>query len=263
MIRMISSVLALIRPYCIALAMLLTSVCAFSAPIEGHRYGSCAILTAGIGQFTLHAVLPPEELIIEAVEGHYRTHGLEPPKTIHVLSRGSTKISRVIDNNGVMFDVTPRSYDELAKDNFNHSELDINQLKDGVVLDAGSGLGLLVRDFRGRFIRAWGIDLVQQEGQPYYLVRGDVRKMPFEANTFTHIYSSFSVFMYYGNKVTVLREILREFSRVLVRGGHIYLTSFDANILPQIIAEFPEFMIADGPYISHSGVPTMTIKKAD
>jgi len=98
----------------------------------------------------------------------------------------------------------------------------------GRMLDVACGMGRHLEILIGRGQTAFGLDRsatllanAPPSVQPY-LVRGDMRQLPFRERGFTALFSFFTSFGYFGRR-SAHESLLAEFARVVASGGRLVL----------------------------------------
>jgi SAM-dependent methyltransferase len=106
---------------------------------------------------------------------------------------------------------------------------------DGLILDLACGAGRHMLEFERRGLRAIGLDLsaplleqARDRGRDLWLVRGDMRKLPFADRSFQFVANFFTSFGYFADPDEDAR-VLDEIRRVLEPGGCFALDFLNAE----------------------------------
>jgi len=131
------------------------------------------------------------------------------------------------------------------------------------LLDVGCGAGRHVRAFADRGARVVGVDLskdlldeAMRRGRCHY-VQADVRRLPFDDETFAHVTSLFTSFGYFDAAGD--RRHLREMRRVLRRGGTFVIDFLNpkrvrAQLVPESRRKSGEYEIRERRFIRRGRV---------
>jgi hypothetical protein len=131
----------------------------------------------------------------------------------------------------------------LSRAGHDPAMLDLQRYRDKTVIDAGSGpQGAFVFELREAKANAFAVDRAQFERRESFLIKADLRRMPFEDGSVDHIFSTSSV-LSYRTWQSVKLEALREFTRVLKLGHQISLAPVDPFEIQELVARVPELRI--------------------
>jgi len=157
------------------------------------------------------------------------------------LKRTQTEVTRVGPEGtpySVSYDTTNRGIKELKSGDiagfgqfrklYPAELIDVEEFAGKVILDAGSGRGKFVMDLRDKNINAFGLD-IRLRGDaaknPDFFIEADMRNTGFKNKSFDLIYATMTVMSYeIGKNNKLVREILREFKRILKPGGEIRIS---------------------------------------
>ncbi|MEW6056931.1 MAG: class I SAM-dependent methyltransferase [Bdellovibrionota bacterium] len=153
--------------------------------------------------------------------------------------------------------------DFIKHHSYPQDKLNVEDLKNKRVLDAGTGFGTLVEDLRRNGIEADGLDIslpASLKGKPHY-IEADMIDTGIDPAIYDVIYANFTLFMYEGDNLTLQLAALRELSRILKNGGVIRIYPAFPSIAI-VLKRIPELKIVEPLIVLQEGL-FIELKKTD